>query len=144
MVPLLSNRPAAIQKKETNTGNTPLHVALAINAPQTRLESMVRLWPDAARVKNKEGNTPLHIALLNKVPEVVIESVLGAWPNATAVLSKDGNAPLNIAFRWHALSDALLTSIIAATPDGMRCDAYLEEHQERLDVGLFLAWFEGQ
>ena len=106
--------------KEKNTyGSTPLHLALAYEAPEAVVMVLFAAWPDAAKEKKKNGYTPLHLALKKGVPQAVAMALVAAWPDAAKGKTNRGDTPLHFALVYKA-SEAVAVAVVAAWPDAVK------------------------
>jgi len=67
-------RPAA-STIDVKTGNTPLHVAMAMGAAVETVELLLNEWDGATRHPNQSGDTALHVGMRHRAPASSIRAV---------------------------------------------------------------------
>lgn len=88
----------AVQGKATKKkGATLLHSACAQNSPLDVVQMLVKLWPDAVKVKTNYGDLPLHIACESNKSMEVIQFLVETWPDAVKEKTACDNLPLHVA-----------------------------------------------
>ena len=88
---------------------------------------LLRAFPEAAVVPNKDGSLPLHLAVANNhaSPEVV-QKLLQAYPKGPRTADSVGNLPLHEACAWQAPFDVVLL-LIQAFPEAVSRPRQLDQ-----------------
>lgn len=73
---------------------TPLHAAVNFNAPMKLLSKLLRIHPDAVRLRDDRGNLPLHLAFRNGLQEEKIALLAELFPDGVNAKNNRGKTPL--------------------------------------------------
>lgn len=112
---------ASAKTKEEISGNLPLHYAVANQASEAVVKTLLEVHPDGAKVKGYNGCLPLHYAAAIRASssEAVARSLLTAHPEGAKERDDDGCLPLHYA-AWKEASEAVVRALLEAHPDGAK------------------------
>mmetsp|Transcript_15743 Transcript_15743/g.33260 ORF Transcript_15743/g.33260 Transcript_15743/m.33260 type:complete len:199 (+) Transcript_15743:202-798(+) len=117
--------------KEEISGNLPLHYAVANQASEEVVKTLLEVHPDGVKVKGYNGCLPLHYAAaIQASSEAVVMSLLVAHPEGAKEKDDDGCLPLHYA-AWKRASEAIAKALLKVHPDGAKekdCGGWLPLH----------------
>ena len=92
---LIEGFPLAIVAR-TNTGATPLHLALAQGHPISVAKALVKGHDVCLQVIDDDGNIPLHVAVLANCDTKTIKFLVKCFPGSVTKTNKNGNTAWDI------------------------------------------------
>lgn len=86
------------------TGYFPLHdsIVLPFRRSTNRIQTLLRAWPDAVRVRLPNGAVALHLAAAQYDSESFVRDILTTHPPAIQIETADGRLPLDYAIAGKA------------------------------------------
>jgi len=127
---LMDNCPSAATEVYEPMGWTPLHFVEHLDAASFKV--LLKAFPEAAKMKDKDGNLPLHWAAEHNAPVEIVESLLDVYKDAAKTEDKLGRIPYKLA-RDNYVHEAVLDALMAANKKGALA---LPPADDKLPVGL--------
>jgi hypothetical protein len=94
---LLSSFAKAIHVTETAYHRTPLHVSCMNRARPEVVETLLRHYPEAAKIRDDMERLPIHYAIANGSSMSTIELLLNEFPDSCKAADHRGWLPLHVA-----------------------------------------------
>jgi len=127
---LLDNCPSAAREVYEPMGWTPLHYVENLDAGAFKL--LLKAFPEAAKMKDKDGNLPLHWAAEHNAPIEIVQALLDINKDAARSEDKLGRIPYKLARDNYAGED-VLDALMAANKKGALA---LPVADDKLPIGL--------
>lgn len=75
----------------------PLHAAVIFKAPEALVQTLLVLYPRAARLKDDQGMLPIHLSLRNESPVSIVQLLLMSFIGCLEVKDRKGRVPMSLA-----------------------------------------------
>jgi ankyrin repeat protein len=111
---LVSKYPNAVKITDMEWGYLPLHAALGRRPGKSPsvIEFLIKRYPKALTIENKNGQLPLHLACARETPVQVIQCMVKQYNASIVARDIKGKLPIEIACRRQAPAD-IMESIVA-------------------------------
>jgi hypothetical protein len=115
----------------------PLHAAVIFKAPEALIQTLLVLYPRAARLKDDQGMLPIHLSLRNESPVSIVQLLLMSFIGCLEVKDRKGRVPLSLAKHCKSsLQKEYIESIERAkgffdvAKSAVQCNEMLSLHQQ--------------
>jgi len=106
--------PEELMEPQEDSGRLPLHIAVT-QGSQDIIQTLLKLQPRAASVRDNNGHLPLHLAIQSLLPwKGAIEILVAAWPQSLTVV--DPSTGLLPAMLARSCSTDVIFNLLCANP----------------------------
>jgi ankyrin repeat protein len=132
--------------KTNNEGETPLNLALSVQAPRENIQLLLDRGPEAAGIKNNDGDYPLH--QLGGGRPTLLRQIYNLYPEAIHKVNENGFTPLHCASSARTVKDMeflverSVGSIVLNADDRTPYDLALSSNREEAETQLVLDYMD--